>query len=233
MDTFLALVVFVNASMTIGLWQTARRGPKQKFLNALLNGKPIQPQHQRPLEPDALPQWGVVDEYRRFFLDFEAFAETLNGLLGSSDCPWRLQELSKSETRRSYDGPVYGRRYRVFYNQFDVGLLEIAPLHDYNDTNPNVSTELEIDYARLLPFRSIHSLVDWIAGYTASGNREEREKAMFSLLGAAVERLWQFEYDRHIDDRNSGGSISVRFSGSASTYLQWWREYGSIQSKKL
>jgi hypothetical protein len=233
METFLALVVLVNAWMTIGLWQTVRRGPKRKFLTALREGKPIQPQHQRPPEPDALPPRHVNDEYRRFFADFEAFADFLNGEFESSDNPWRLQELSNSETSSSYEYPVYGRRYEVFYNQFKVGLLEISPSHEYSETNPKVSTAIELNYARILHFGSIRELVDWISTYTAFGNREEREKAMFLLVEAAVNRLWRHEYDPDIDDRNSGGSINVWFDGSASTYLKWWRDYGSRQSKKL
>jgi hypothetical protein len=118
----------------------------------------------------------------------------------------------------SSDGPSYGRRYDIFYNQIKIGDLEIEAHWNYSPAAPEVTTAIELDWARLLRFGQISNLIYWIGILTASGggpSGEERRAAMDALRGAALDQLWQIEYDRDIDDRAMGGRINIQFSGTA------------------
>jgi hypothetical protein len=75
----LASAILGNVLATNYLWQEVKRGPKRKFLRSLLYGKPIEPTHETPPIPDALPvQWFVGDDYRKFFHDFAELADMIN-----------------------------------------------------------------------------------------------------------------------------------------------------------
>lgn len=77
----LVVIVTLNALATISLWQVAARRPekvKRKFFSALLNSEPITPRHQPPRAiGEGLGSY-VSDEDRRFFRDFDDFAEVVN-----------------------------------------------------------------------------------------------------------------------------------------------------------
>src|SRR5258708_6841733 len=70
----LILLVLVNLGFTSYIWQTVRRGPKRKFLGKLLNGKPITPNHTPSSLRNGI-ELRITDEDRRFFSDFEMFAD--------------------------------------------------------------------------------------------------------------------------------------------------------------
>jgi hypothetical protein len=85
--------------------------------------------------------------------------------------------------------------------------LEISAHWDYSPTAPQVTTAVELTWGRLLPFGQINSLIYWIAILTASKDGpsgEERRAVTNALHGAALNQLWQIEYDREIDDRAMG-----------------------------
>lgn len=218
MDSLLSWLVALNLILTGYLFQQARRGPKRKFVNKLLMGDPIKPKHTPP--PNLKAGWGVSDGDRRFFADFDTFAETLNSMF--EDGPWRLQELADPEIRGLGDSPKYGRRYKIFYNQVEVGILQIRAYHDYDAATPNVWTEIELNFARLISFEEIEGFVIEIAGFTALDNTDLfLEKIKILIHGAALRQLWQIEPDRDLDDRSSGGSFEVRFHGPAGRFLDY------------
>jgi hypothetical protein len=93
----LVVIVILNAIATIALWQTAAQKPKKlkkKFIAALLRSKPIEPKHQRPTTIGE--GWGVYDQDRKFFADFDDFGDVVNWWFANPDVdgPWRLQELA-------------------------------------------------------------------------------------------------------------------------------------------
>jgi hypothetical protein len=98
----LIVLVLVNLGFTSYIWRTVRRSPKRKFLGKLLNGKPITPNHI----PSSLRNGTglrISDEDRRFFSDFEMFADALNHRFEPNE-PWRLQERPNAElTGRTWD----------------------------------------------------------------------------------------------------------------------------------
>lgn len=73
----LILLVLVNLGFNSYIWLTVRRGPRRKFLGKLLNGKPITPNHTPSLLRNGT-ELRITDEDRRFFSDFEMFADALN-----------------------------------------------------------------------------------------------------------------------------------------------------------
>lgn len=215
MEIWLVALVILNVLFTSYLWQQTRRGPRRNFRRALESGEPITPKHARPF--DLKEGWVITGEDLQFFEDFNLFGDVLNRIL--EDEPWRVQEISKTEISGLDDTPLYGRRYEIFYNQHKLGTLQVYASRSYSASEPIVRTEIELDFARLIPFQSISDFVSFIAMFTASSSREEMEKAALSAQRAAINELWQIEYDPDLDDRSGGGSIEFQFDGSAENYL--------------
>ena len=147
-STVLIVVVVLNMIATITLWRTAARRPdklKKKFLAALMDNKPIVPRHQRP---ESIGEgWGVHDRDRKFFTDFEDFADVVNWWFANphAEEPWRLQELADTDLQLEFhDSPTYGRRYDIYHNQVRVGALELQAYLD-----GNVLANIKIEWARL------------------------------------------------------------------------------------
>lgn len=216
MEIWLVALVILNLLFTSYLWQQTRRGPRRNFRRAIESGEPITPKHASPV--DLKEGWGISGEDLQFFEDFDFFGDALNRVL--EDEPWRVQETSETEISGVHDTPLYGRRYEIFYNQHKLGTLQVYAEPSYSASEPIVRTEIELDFARLIPFQSISSFVSFVAMLTASSSREEMEKAALSAQRAAINELWQIEYDPDLDDRSSGGSIEFQFDGSAENYLR-------------
>jgi hypothetical protein len=213
----LILLVLINLSFSSYIWRTVRRGPKRKFLGKLLNGKPIAPKHTLPSLRNGI-DLRITNEDRQFFSDFEMFADALNHRFEPNE-PWRLQERPDPELTGRVE-PEYGRRYEIFYNEYSVGNLQIFASHHYGPTDPQVGTEIELHYARLLPFGEINRFISAIANFTASGNAEEAQRVKNTIHETMLNELWQHEFDPDLDSRNNGGSIELRFDGSAAAFLR-------------
>jgi hypothetical protein len=68
-------------------------------------------------------EWGKA----QFFYEFDDFADVMNWYLadGIIASPFRLQELPDNDVGTAETGPMVGRVYAVFYNQIQLGRLEI------------------------------------------------------------------------------------------------------------
>ncbi|HEY2532401.1 MAG TPA: hypothetical protein VGJ20_31475 [Xanthobacteraceae bacterium] len=186
------------------------RGEK-KLMNAL-NDIPIEPKHSRPtsLTGDKPPS-SVREEEHRFFADFDKFGDLLNKLYETIG-PWRLQELADTKFRRYSH---FGRRYSVFYNHADIGVVEIHAMPGYDaETKPEVITEIEISYARLLPFYQVVAFLEVIAGNTAAG----------SVAKATIDRALLASVWDATPANEGGGKARVYLAGSAARYLRWRAE---------
>jgi hypothetical protein len=233
------IAVLLNSGATITLWQRAARRPeklKKKFRNRLWKGKPITPKHEPPppLKADA---YGVGEAQLQFFGDFEEFADVINSWLASPYAyahsnSWRLQELPRSELLYlGGPGPAYGRTYAVFHNQVRMGDMEIKPDRNYSAESPRVRSRVELDWVRLLHFRTIRNfLIDiglHISEYRPGTleylqTNQEIDSAMIGVLWTTQE-ISQFGRD----DEPSHGQIEVEFGGLASYYLvrrDTWRK---------
>src|SRR5260370_2577050 len=96
---------------------TVRRGPKPKFLGKLLNGKPNTPNHTPSSLRNGI-ELRITDEDRRFFSDFEMFADALNHRFEPNE-PWRLQQQPEGEIT-GREEPEYGHRSESFYHQYNA-----------------------------------------------------------------------------------------------------------------
>src|SRR5260370_10203359 len=108
----------------------------------------------------------MTDEDRRCSSNFEMFADALNRRFEPNE-PWRLQERPDAELT-GREEPEYGRRYEIFYNEYSVGNLQIFASHHYGPTDPQAGTEIELQYARLLPIGESNRFISPIAHFTAS-----------------------------------------------------------------
>ena len=215
MYEILIVLVLINLGFTAFIWRLVRRGPQRKFLAKLLNGKPITPKH---MSSSLRNSTRITAEDQRFFSDFEMFADALNHRFEPNE-PWRLQEQPDAELT-GREEPEYGRRYEIFYNQYSVGNLQIFAAYLYGPANPQVGTEIELHYARLLPFAEINRFISAIANFTASGNADEAKHVRNSIHETMLDELWQHEFAPDLDSRNNGGSIELRFNGSAAAFLR-------------
>jgi hypothetical protein len=220
MDGYLiAGALVINGLATSYLFHIVKRGPKRKFRNLLRSGTPITPRHEPP--PELGDAWGVTDADKRFFADFESFADILNNSFARLQDPWRLQELPDAEIRGGgRDSPQHGRRYLVFYNQIRVGNLNIYAHHLYAAHDPTVHTYISLEYARLLPFHQVGGFIMSVADLTVSDTSDGIRKSRVAMHDAMLNQFWQIEYDYDLDARSSGGFLDVSFTGSAAHYLK-------------
>jgi hypothetical protein len=145
----LILLVLVNLGFTSYIWRTVRRGPKRKFLGKLLNGEPITPNHTPSSLRNGIEQRITAGD-RRFFTDFEMFADALNHRFEPNE-PWRLQERPSAELT-GREEPEYGRRYEFSITNIALEtcrflrVITTAPLIHRSEPKSSCST---LDCCRL------------------------------------------------------------------------------------
>jgi hypothetical protein len=227
----LTVIVFLNVAVTIKLLSdVARRQQpnfKKKFIKRLLQSEPITPKHQPPKTIGDGFESLVSKEGRLFFHDFVDFAAVVNWWLADEyvGSRWRLQELPKTELtlHEVFDyGPTFGRSYAVFYNQVQIGELEVEP-HQYSAERPRVLTRIHLDYARLLPFHTIRDFFDAIAMHTCYYGSQGKEylAAQQEINRAMTEALWQSNQVDVYDIRaHDSGEINLQLDGIASWYFE-------------
>jgi hypothetical protein len=243
-ETFVYIIVFVNLALTIELSsRIAALRPeklKRKFRNRLWRSKPIVPKHQPP--PPLEKGYAVGDAELQFFSDFEDFADVINSWLTDPyhhphDSPWRLQELPKSDLSLwAGDTLNYGRTYAVFHNQVSVGEIEIKPHRRYSTESPRVTVHVELEWVRLLHFRTIWSFLTDIALHISDYHpgtaeylqaNQEIDRAMMSVLWGTQEiSQWSLQ------GLGAGlGEIEVELNGLASFYLRQRQRRQTAQAK--
>ena len=194
------------------------------MLAALFDSGPIEPRHNCPA--NLTGEWSAnfaSDAEQRFFFDFDMFADQINQHYtpsgGWEGGPWRLQELADTEISFSHDprdGPRFGRRYSVFYNQAAIGIIEISGILYVAEKDPTVSTDVELEYVRLLPFEEIAGFLVTLAQFLAWDEPEQYANTQRIIDRTLLAVLWNS--NRNIDD---DGRIELHLSGSAQNYLKW------------
>lgn len=123
-------------------------------------------------------------------------------------------------------GPTLGRCFALYYNQTHIGRLEIRPSRGYTPENPNVYTSVRIEWSRFLGFYELTEILGVIAMHVTSNDPKSVETlaARQSIQYALTETLWGeyriSQYDRHLDDVEDWGELSVSFHGVAEFYMQ-------------
>ncbi len=195
---------------------------REELLAALFESGPIEPKHNCPasLTGDWPANFGSDSEHR-FFSEFDMFADHINYLYTATDdpegAPWRLQELANTEIRAHYGfGPSFGRRYGVFYNQAAIGLIEISGILYATE---NVTTDVELEHVRLLPFQEISGFLVTLSQYLAWAEPEQFANTQRNIDRSLLAVLWNAA--RSEDDE---GILELYLSGSAKHYLNWRKQ---------
>jgi hypothetical protein len=201
------------------------KSPRDKLLDTLFNSDPIEPKHSRPASLTGGFGGGFFDSEsgNLFFADFDMFADYINGFYNSADevGPWRLEELANTELSTAIDSPAFGRRYRVFYNQAHIGLVELHDaLYDPRfdaEKDRRFWVNVQINLARLLPFPQVLGFLHLIVEPDAEGQRSVYLALLSVLWGANQGVRGQLKED------GDEGTISLFAQTSARSYLFWRR----------
>ena len=176
-----------------------------------LGQKAIVPKHV-PSDPSTYPMQLSKSE-QQFFNDFDLFAEVVNYEL--EDTPWRLQTLADTDVGTlESDGPMFGRKYALFFGAKQNGELEVHGLHNYTFNSPNVYVKIEIYNARRFPLWLLGSVISTIEELTCS-NAKEKSEADIRLNTAMLKVLWPLNQQVvNLDE------LELFYTGSAEYYLQ-------------
>jgi hypothetical protein len=224
----LVAIVIINMLATIALWQTTttlrrtvQRSPdelKTPFTDALWKSKPITAKHQPPKVIAERFSSLVTETDKRFFRDFEDFADVMNWWFSSRyvESPWRLEELPDTELSDFLsDTPSFGRRYSIYHNQAKVGMLEVSA-----HLEPNVRAKIQVDYARLLPIFSIRDLFGGIEKHVC--DPAERSEGQAAINACLTDALWQTQKITsrpRLLDSVDYGDLDFQIIGSAEFYF--------------
>jgi hypothetical protein len=161
--------------------------PSAKWVQNLLHGQPIEPTHERS---QGIPRdgWGISEKDHVFFENSEDFANDMNQRFSTLDEPWRLQEQAKTEVGQlGDDGPVYGRQYRIFFNEQMTGRVRLRAKFNYSAECQNVDAVISIENARLLPFNAVVDLLDLLIDRLStdpSAHEEAKQRMLFAMMAA-------------------------------------------------
>ncbi len=228
----LTIIVFLSVVIaTIALWRTAALKPprpKEKLIRTLLHSKPIAPKPQ-PADIASKNLSRLVSiEDRLFFGDFGDFAAVINwwfakhGKYGDKS-PWCLQELPDIELKLNVSVvPAFARRYAIFHNQVRLGTLEVSSSFDYSTKNPNVRTDIELDYIRLLTFDAVYVFLTDIASHVSDDqNEKEYIQARRTIDFALMQVLWHAQkVSQSGTNDEDWGEVKLQLNGTASWYLK-------------
>jgi hypothetical protein len=234
------LLIFLGM-LSMGFTKANRpvRLPK-KAAKLLWRSDPIVPKHDPPYFDVGQFKGMHARADMEFFTDFKEFAELMNWWLANIGkyvaSRFRLQDLpddrvdsqwwndQKGHWERS--GATRGRRFRLYYNQYPVGLLQVYHDLGYTTGTPNVSTDVKIDRAQNFSYNELMIFLDAIAEHLVKRDQksDERIAARRNIEAALMQTLWGTDeanrgrYDRP-DFQESLRPLFVRLKGSAELYV--------------
>ena len=130
--------------------------------------------------------------------------------------------------------PAYGRRYAVFYNQAQVGEIELEPNYRYSTENPGVTLHIELNFVRLLPFETTRDFLTHVAENTFEYQRctpeyfEMNQKIDLAMMHVLWKRR---QISKFALDESGYGQITVELKGLASSYLEGSRRWRNKAAK--
>lgn len=192
--------------------------PKTEFYEALRNGDPITPRHDRPaaIGDSYSSSYLVADDDRRFFEEFFDFGDVLNWWFADdySDSRWRIQELSTTELMLGFhEDPSFGRRYEAFCGPTKLGLIEISGI--YTDEREVLAT-VELRWIRLLNWDTVVSFLDSLALHIDQRGSSENKARIQSAMNRS---LWDSLMITDGDEGLDWGTLDVTLIGSADFYF--------------
>jgi hypothetical protein len=223
---FLTTIVVINVIVTFILLQkvtdASRPRLKRREAKKLWRSEPIVPRHDPPKIADDDDSLRPAD--RLFFADFKGFADYLNWSLAAHESRFRLQDLPDQYI--GIGGPL-GRAFAIYYNQMRVGKIEIHSNYSrYSTQAPEVSTSVEIDWARFIGFYELKDFLGTIATYVTSKGPNSNEHIVTGLStnSALTKTLWDHyqisQYDKKPGDHDfDWGKLEIEFEGTAKNYI--------------
>ena len=170
----------------------------------LENGKRRVPQHVRPgsLSDAGFPSF-ITNGVQATFEGFEFFGALMNRQVTD---PWTVEETGEPLIADYLsDGPELGRKYRVYFNGFPVGQLQVGGgLHedggfsasiDWHRENRAARVLVRLDYLRFIPFDDALSFVSTVQ--LLVGRFQDRDTAyLLAKLNASAALtgyLWEVQ----------------------------------------
>src|SRR5262249_30438907 len=100
------------------------------------------------------------------------------------------------------------------------GRLEIRPRHPYNDATPEVITEIELRWVRLLSYDTIDDFLGAIAGFVCDRNTKDGKYTdpNQAIVGALTKALWGTQEITEFGDLDGQGwgELQCTFVGLAT-----------------
>jgi hypothetical protein len=186
------------------------------FHRKLLYGSPIDPEYEvtSSLTPGNQRRIGADDKDFIFYQNFKDFDRSINQW--HQETPFRLQERGTTLTRLAEDSPQYGRSYLIFYNQIEIGRLEIADSSYVESDMCIFYIEVYGNIAKFLPYNDLLGFFKSLGNLLVSPIEPEQTKFILKLTHAMNASLWQLDEDEEINRSD----IEIRHS-SVPYYPQY------------
>lgn len=180
-----------------------------KLQERLIETAPMSPVSLRPKSLDGVDFPNLVKARdRELYKEFDIFASVINDIY--KDEPWRLQERRDANIPDPND-PTFGPRYQVFYNQVEVGGVDIFAHHKFKIENPVCYMNIEIEHVRLLPFGQVRGFVWTLCSNVTWDANREFEKTIDQML---MEALWELDFNDSVKH-----CAWAKFEGSCENFL--------------
>ena len=123
---------------------------------------------------------------------------------------------------RFSDTPTFGRRYSILPQSGPLGTLEVFPGHPYSAETPNVRTEIELNWVRLLTFNTIGGFLADIALHVCDmQDIKEDSKSRATIDYALTRVLWQTQQISEFGmEGEDYGELELQLNGSAVWYFE-------------
>ncbi len=185
------------------------------IIHGIKNGQRREPRHDPAsgIEQDGTTM--MRPEHRIVWDDFRQFGETLNVAMHHG--PWSFEETNKVEF--GFDGPDYGRHYRIWYNQLPAGSLQIGVAHLLMATEGHgANGEIDLDFPQLAPEGEVRDMLRALSFMFMKNDDGPtmRAKADLEVLQIMSRHLW--EVQREPDYVHS---LHWRFEGPYEHYSEY------------
>jgi hypothetical protein len=128
------------------------------------------------------------------------------------------------------EGPCYGRRYEIFYNQVKIGSLEIEANsgQDFDKWDRSVFAHIALDGVPItaLPYHQVRSFLGTIASLVTSEKRKrhdgktEYDDASSTIDHAMAETMWDVLHTYTLGEPFRGNELTVLLSGTPDDYYR-------------
>ena len=213
-SVFLALIAVGLVAVTLSFENRIdsieeRVNPKiySEIKFSIEEGLRYKPQNNQPksLISGGALQSMISPSHDVIFNDFQKFGKILNANVSDS---WVIEEINETSFPK-YEGPEFGRSYRVYYNACKIGTMQVTVGgRDWFfepgkfAQNRQARVYLELSYIRFIPYIDAKSLIGTIVFFMGSLGTDSsvaRSKSEEVANAALTEHLWETVRNPAID----------------------------------